>query len=58
MLYCYIFTGRINVERQKDGVIKQFCGVMLNKMDRLSTVDEVWETVRVITEKKANVQEL
>jgi len=51
-LCCYIFTGKTNVERQKDGVMKQFCGVRPNKMDKLSTVDEVWETVRVITDKK------
>ena len=48
----YILTGRTNVERQKDGAIKQFWnkGTSPNKTDRFSTVDEVWEAVRVITD--------
>lgn len=48
----YVLTGRTNVERQKDGAIKQFWnkGTSPNKTDRFSTVDEVWEAVRVITD--------
>ena len=48
----YVLTGRTNVERQKDGSIKQFWnkGTSPNKTDRFSTVDEVWEAVRAITD--------
>ena len=50
---CYfILTGRTNIERQKDGKIKQFWnkGTSTNKRDRFSTADEIWEAVKVITD--------
>ena len=53
---CYfILTGRTNIERQKDGMIKQFWikGTNPKRAERYQTVDEVLSAVQAITAENA-----
>ena len=48
----YILTGKTNVTKQKDGMIKQFWekGTSTNRADRFQNVEELLSFIQKITE--------
>ena len=46
----FILTGKTNIDKQKEGRIKQFWrkGTSTKLADRFSTVDELWEVVKLL----------